>query len=121
MKLVPTLFALMTLLFLGSASAQNQVPGVTDEQIDSAPVLGQVIAYNPTLGFAITNAGSLKGVKKGVRLAVIQQGVIVAIGWVEEVNADTSTIDFPNQRAYPSPVLRPKIRDRVILFPPRSK
>lgn len=109
-------------------AAQNQYPGVTDEAIDAAPTIGQVIAYNQELGFVITNANSLKGVKADERLAVVQNGILVAIGYVEDVNQETATIALPNKRAYPSPNRRPRVfsksnpqNDRVIFFPPRTK
>ncbi|MEM1295428.1 MAG: hypothetical protein AAGH89_08680 [Verrucomicrobiota bacterium] len=123
-----TFAAILSIAIPGLASAQNQYPGVSDEAIDAAPTLGQVIAFNQELGFLITNANSLKGVKQGERLAVVQNGILVAIGYVEDVNQQTATISLPNKRAYPSPNRRPRVysksnpqNDRVIFFPPRSK
>ncbi len=117
----PSLLLPVFLLLAGPLTAQNQLPGISDAQIDSAPKLGKVIAYNRELGFMVTNANSLKGVKVGARLAAVQNGIVVAIGIVEEVNQNTSTLTLEHKGAYPSPVRRPKVRDYVIFFPPRTK
>ncbi|MFT5469006.1 MAG: hypothetical protein ACI8UO_004120 [Verrucomicrobiales bacterium] len=113
------IFAALTIFGVLAVSAAPKPITVDPELLANAPAIGKVIAYNGNWGFAVTNAGSSKGIKVGNHFAVRRKGRVIIIGIVEDVSKNQSSIGFLDLRLNGADTNRPHLGDEIIIYPPK--
>ena len=119
--------AFLALLFASASVVAQEQQVVTYDDIDNAPVIGKVAAFNPYFGFMIVKASNLQPAiayhesNRTVfhRVTVRRNGVLQATGYIEEIEGNTVTVQLLDLRR--DGANRPLVGDDVIVLAPQAQ